>query len=198
VPLQTGYNGTLTAVAQGLVKSTVTPLKLTTDPGAPFNPNAPATTDRTGKVETVVPPGTKVAQFSTFASDYPAGTDVDIYLYRVNGSGLTPVAQSAGSTPGENITLNDPAEGTYELYVDLFAAPSASLPLTVNPNTWVLAPTPAGNFTASPASQSVTSGGKPTVTLNWSGLTTPGHWLGRVEYGDGTNVIGSTLVNVNS
>jgi hypothetical protein len=37
-------------------------------------------------VDTVVPAGTKVAQFGTFALNYPDGTDVDIYLYRVNGS----------------------------------------------------------------------------------------------------------------
>jgi subtilisin family serine protease len=199
VSLQTGYNGTLTATAQGLVNSTITPLSLTGVPNSNFNPNAPATSARTGRVDTVVAPGTKVAKFSTFASDYPAGTDVDIYLYRVNGANLVPVATSAGSTPGENITLTDPAAGTYALFVDLFATPgNGTETLTVKPNTWVLPPTNAGNFTASPASQSVVSGGTPSVTLNWTGLSAGGHWLGRVEYGDGTNVIGSTLVSVDS
>jgi hypothetical protein len=36
------------------------------------------------------------------------------------------------------------------------------------------------------------------VTLNWTGLSAGGRWLGRVEYGDGTNVIGSTLVSITS
>jgi subtilisin family serine protease len=197
--LHTGYNGTLTATAQGLVNSTVTPLSLTGDPRGNFNPNAPTTSGRTGRVDTVVPAGTKVAQFATFASDYPDGTDVDIYLYRVNGSGLVPVATSAGSTASENITLNDPATGTYALFVDLFATPgNGTQTLTVKPNTWVLPPTNAGNFSATPASQPVTSGGSPTVTLNWTGLSAGGRWLGRVEYGGGTNVIGSTLVSITS
>jgi hypothetical protein len=150
-------------------------------------------------VDTVVPAGTKVAQFGTFALNYPDGTDVDIYLYRVNGSSLVPVATSAGSTASENITLNNPAAGTYALFVDLFATPgNGTQTWTVKPNTWVLPPTNAGNFGATPASQSVTSGGSPTVTLNWTGLSAGGRWLGRVEYGDGTNVIGSTLVSITS
>ena len=199
VSLKTGYNGTLTATAQGLVKSTVTSLSLTGDPSGTFNQSAPAVSGRTGRVDTVVPAGTKVAQFATFASDYPAGTDVDIYLYRVTTSGLVEVALSAGGTASENITLSNPTAGTYALFVDLFATPGGGTQtLTVLPNTWVLAPTNDGNFTATPASQSVVSGGTSTVTLNWTGLTPGGHWLGRVEYGDGTNVIGSTLVSVDS
>lgn len=199
VALQTGYNGTLTAAAQGLVNSTVTPLSLTVDPNVKFDPNAPATSDRTGRVDTVVPAGTKVAQFATFGSDYPAGTDVDIFLYRVSGSNLSLVGQSSGGTASENITLTNPTAATYALFVDLFATPGGgTAPLTVLPNTWVLPPTNAGNFTASPASQSVVSTGTPSVTLSWSGLAAGGHWLGRVEYGDGTNVIGSTLVRVDS
>ena len=199
VSLQTGYDGTLTATAQGLVESTVTPTSLTADPTGSFNPGAPATSARTGRVDTTVPAGTKVAQFATFASDYPAGTDVDLYLYRVNGGSLVQVGQSSGGTASENITLTNPTAGTYALFVDLFAAPgSPNGTLTVMPNAWVLPPTNAGNFTATPASQSVTSGGQYTVQLDWTGLAANGRWLGRVEYGDGTNVIGSTLVSVNS
>jgi hypothetical protein len=197
--LQAGYNGTLTATAQGLVNSTVTPLSLTGVPDGGFNPNAPAVSARTGRVDTVVPAGTKVAQFATFASDYPDGTDVDIYLYQVTGGGLVPVATSAGGTASENITLTDPTAATYALFVDLFATPgNGTETLTVKPNAWVLPPTDAGNFTATPASQPVVSGGTANVTLNWTGLSAGGHWLGRVEYGDGTNVIGSTLVSVDS
>lgn len=197
--MQTGYTGTLTAAAQGLVKGAETDLALTTaGGGSGFNPSAPAVGPHTGRVDTTVPAGTKVAQFSTFESDYPAGTDVDLYLYRVNGTSLVQVGQSAGSTPGENITLTDPTPATYALYVDLFASPTGSPGVTVKPNTWVLPPANAGNFTATPASQTVTSGGKPTVTLNWTGLDSNAHYLGRVEYGDGTNAIGSTLVNVSS
>jgi hypothetical protein len=68
----------------------------------------------------------------------------------------------------------------------------------VKPNTYVLGSTPAGNLTAEPASQAVTSGQPATVTANWSGLAAATRYLGALQYSDGTSTIGRTLVSVTS
>ncbi len=65
------------------------------------------------------------------------------------------------------------------------------------PNVFLVPNTDAGNLTATPTSQSVTLGNPASVTLNWSGLAS-GRWLGIVNYNDGTNAIGSTLVSVDN
>jgi hypothetical protein len=69
--------------------------------------------------------------------------------------------------------------------------------VTAMPNTFVVPNAAPGNLTATPTSQSVTLGTPTTVNLNWSGLAS-GRWLGNVNYSDGTNTIGSTLVSITS
>jgi hypothetical protein len=105
------------------------------------------------------------------------------------------VGQSAGGTAEEIVTLTDPEPGSYEMYVDLFAAPTGTT-LTVEPNTWVVGSGPAGNLTATPASQSVSTGRAATVTIAWSGLTPAVRYLGQVRYGNGTDDIGRTIVMI--
>jgi subtilisin family serine protease len=192
--LAAGYTGTLTTSVQGLAQSSVSSIPLVVDGTAPFNPNAPATSDATGRVDVTIPAGTVVARFATFADDYPAGTDVDIYLYAVNGGGLTLVGVSADSSASELVTLANPS-GDYALFVNDFASTTGST--TVMPNVFVVPSSDAGNLTATPASQPVTLGSSAMVTLSWSGLAT-GRYLGVVNYSDGTNAIGSTLVSIDN
>jgi subtilisin family serine protease len=203
VSLVAGYTGTLNTTVQGLVQSTVTSVPLVQDGAHPFNPNAPATSDATTRVETTVPAGTPLVRFATFAGDYPAGTDVDIFVYRLSGPGGTPVAHigdSAGGSASESVTFKPLAAGaTYATYVNVFAAPGGTdgSPLTVKPNSFVVPNSNAGNLTVTPASQSVTLGNPANVTLNWSSLAS-GRYLGSVNYDDGTSAIGSTLVSIDN
>jgi hypothetical protein len=192
-----GYNGTLNTSVQGLVKSSETDTPLVQDDANPFNRAAPATSDATTEVDVTIPAGTPLARFATFGEDYPAGSDVDIYLYKNVGGVLTQVGQSSGSTATESITLRNPS-GDYALFVNVFAAPGGNgAALTVKPNVFVVPNSDSGNLTALPTSQSVTLGNPATVTLNWSGLAS-GRYLGLVNYDDGTNAIGSTLVSIDN
>lgn len=195
ITLKSGYTGTLKSTASGLVAETVSPLSLTADPTKPFDPANPAATGRTGRVDITVPAGTKLARFATFASDYAPQTDLDMYVYAVDSAGnLTQVGQSAGGTADESVTLTDP--GTYAVFVDLFNNPNTG-PLAVKLHSWAVPPSAAGNFTATPASQAVTLGKPATVTAAWTGLTAGTRYLGLVEYSDGTNPLGATVVAVN-
>ena len=65
------------------------------------------------------------------------------------------------------------------------------------PNVFLVPNSAAGNLSATPTSQPVTLGNPATVTLNWSGLAA-GRWLGVVNYSDGTNNIGLTMVSVDN
>jgi hypothetical protein len=198
VPLTAGYNGTLNTTVQGLAQSTVTSLPLVQDSAHPFDTNNPATSDATGRVDTVIPAGTTVARFSTFADDYPPGTDVDIFVYRVSGSSLLLRGTSAGSTASETVTIRGPLVGaTYVMFVNVFDAGGNGNPLTVKPNVFLVPSSDSGNLAVTPASQSVTLGNSAEVTLNWSGLAS-GRWLGILNYSDGTTAIGSTFVSITS
>ena len=200
--LVAGYTGTLNTSVQGLAQSTVTSIPLVQDGSHGFDPNNPAASDATGRVDVTVPAGTPLVRFATFAGDYPAGTDVDVFVYRTSSLGGSAVAfsgQSAGASASESVTFVPRQTGaTYAMFVNVFAAPGGDgSPLTVMPNVFQVPNSNAGNLTVTPASQSVTLGNPASVTLNWSGLAS-GRYLGIVNYNDGTNAIGSTLVAVDN
>jgi subtilisin family serine protease len=199
VALAAGYTGTLNTSVQGLAQSSVTSVPLVQDDAHPFNNAAPATSDATTRVDTAVPAGTPLVRFATFAGDYPAGTDVDVFVYRVSGTSLLFVGQSAGGSASESVTFVPRQAGaTYAMFVNVFAAPGGNLsPLTVMPNVFVVPNSNAGNLTVTPASQPVTLGNAANVTLNWSGLAS-GRYLGIVNYNDGANPIGSTRVSIDN
>jgi subtilisin family serine protease len=195
--LATGYTGTLSTSVQGLAQSTVN--SATLNDTTPFNSNAPAMSGSTERVDTTIPAGTALARFATYADDYPAGTDVDVFVYKVVGSGLQVVGASAGGTATETVTLRNPVVGaTYAMFVNAFDVPGATgATIDAMPNVFLVPNSDTGNLTATPTSQSVTLGHAATVTLNWSGLAA-GRYLGIVNFSDGTSTIGSTLVSVDN
>ncbi|SNT61109.1 PA domain-containing protein [Asanoa hainanensis] len=169
-----GYAGTLTAAGNGLQAATVDQWTLAVN--------------QTATVTATVPAGTKLARFATFDADYPAGTDIDITVFRQNANGtLTQVGQSAGGTSEESVTVTE--AGTYVAAVVLFAAAG---PVDVKHHRWAVPAGNAGNLTVTPASQQVTLAGAATVTAAWSGLTPGQRYLGVLEYTDGTTTVGST------
>lgn len=194
--VSTGYAGTLTTSVAGLVSGTEHDFNLVTDV-AGFDPNHPATSAGVGSFEAVVPDDALIARFATYAADYPAGTDLDVWVYQKQSNGTLALYDfSAGSTAEESVTLSDP--GDYVIFVDAFALPAD--PTVVKAFDYLVSGStgPAGNFTATPASQSATLAGSATVTLGWTGLTAGKHYLGAVFYGDGTNTVGTTLVQIDA
>jgi subtilisin family serine protease len=193
-----GYTGTLNTTVAGLLPATVNSFNLDTT-GPDFTSSNPMEGPQVGKATVVIPAGTTVARFATFDADYPANTDVDIFVYRLTGA--TPprvlVASSAGGTAEEVVTLNNPLAATYEVYVDLFDVDPGTT-MTVDLNHWLLSPGAAGNLTATPASQAVTTATAATITLNWTGLTAGVRYLGTLTYSDGSSDIGRTVVGVHA
>ncbi|WP_323742772.1 S8 family peptidase [Nocardioides islandensis] len=178
ITVQPGYTGTLTASVSGLVPATV------------------STTAETAKgtkavVPITIPAGTTYARFATYDADYPAGTDIDLL---VKNSAGTTVGSSGGATAEESVNLINPAAGNYTVEVTYFAGSTATLAMKLN--SFLLGSADAGNMTATPASQAVTLGTPATVTAAWSGLAANTRYLGAVNFGDGTNPLGRTIVNV--
>jgi subtilisin family serine protease len=188
--LRTGYTGTLAAKPFGLVASAVTTKHLV-GVDQNFNPTKPAESAAVGKATVTVPAGSKAARFATFDSDYPAGTDLDLFVYKDG----TLVGVSAGTTAEERVTLAAP--GTYDVFVVQFATVGTN-EQDVRVHAFVVPPAAAGNLTTTPASQPAGTGASVSVTAAWSGLAPGRHYLGVIEYGDGTAAFGATIVSVNA
>jgi len=186
IPVTPGFTGTLTASLSGLVPAQVSTVDLRQE-GEGFDPGAPAESPRTKKFSVEVPEGTKHVRFATYDADYPEGTDLDLFVYREGEL----VGYAAAGTSQEIVDLPAPTAGTYDVYVDLFSGD----PVKARLHSFVVPPRPVGNATVDPASQATTIGTPTAVTVTWSGLQA-GRWLGQVDFSDGGEGAGSTLVSV--
>jgi subtilisin family serine protease len=192
LPLTAGYSGTLQTSAIGLTAAATEQAALKNPGGVSFPTGSPAANEHVAKFTVSVPEGTKYARFSTFDADYPAGTDLDVFVYKAGTTTL--MGSSTGGSAEEEVNLPAPAGGSYDVYVDLYAGASEQ---TVKLNHWELA-TSAGNLTATPASQAVQVAGQVSVTATWTGLTAGTRYLGQLTYTDGADGSGSTVVRVDS
>ncbi|WP_322975135.1 S8 family serine peptidase [Peterkaempfera bronchialis] len=194
---QAGYAGTMNAKVRGLKAADVTTYALKNANGGGFTSSRPAASDQVAAQTVTVPAGTKALRLATFASDYPADTDVDLYLYKQSATGaLTLTATSANDGSDEAIQVSDPSAGDWVLFAHLYSAPSTGGAAKVAVNSWVLGDGSAIGTTLSPATAKVKIGGTASFTLAWSGLATGKRYLGTVSYDDGSALLGSTTVQV--
>jgi hypothetical protein len=92
------------------------------------------------------------------------------------------------------VNLRRPAGGQVDVYVDLYAGANEQ---QVKLDHWELQKA-EGNLTVTPASQQVTVAAQATVTASWTGLTAGTRYLGQLQFTDGANGSGSTIVRVDS
>ena len=169
-----GYNGAFTAEARGLV------------PAVTFD--GAVNTGESVEYTVVVPAGSTYARFSLFDANVAPASDLDLRVYL----GTTPVGSSGGPTSAEEVSLLNPAAGTYTVYVDGYA--------TANPSSftlfsWVLDAAAAGNMTvAAPATATI--GGTGTISLSFSGLVPLTKYLGSVAYGGAAGLPNPTIVRI--
>lgn len=195
VPVKSGIAGTLQTSVAGLVPAAKRTTTLTSPSGAGFPTGSPAASAHTAKYAVTVPAGTTLARFATFDADLPKGTDLDMFVYTAGTTSL--VGSSTGSTAQEQVDLTNPAAGSYDVYVDLFALASGVTQQEVNEFDWQVGTTSNGNLTASPASKVTTVGQEFSQTASWSGLTAGTRYLGTLSYGDGTSTFARTVVRIN-
>jgi subtilisin family serine protease len=184
-----GYAGTLGSTVAGLTAAAEQDASVSGATGGSFDTSKPAAGPHTAHFTVNVSAGTNLARFATFASDFAAGDDVDLFVYSAGKL----VGASAGGTADEQVDLATPKAGTYDVYVDAYALTNGSA--TVRQFTWNLGSTNEGNLTVA-APSSVTLAGAVPVTASWSGLTAGQRYLGSITWNDGTNDVAQTLVRV--
>jgi len=105
------------------------------------------------------------------------------------------VGSSGGGSSEESVTLTGAdLGGTYVVTLDYFAGASDTIDIKLN--SFAVGSSATGNLTATPATQSVTTGVPVLVTLNWTGLTPGVRHLGTVTWSDGSATVGRTPVSV--
>jgi hypothetical protein len=191
IVVKPGYNGVLTAKPFGLAESAVTTRHLV-GTNQNFSTGAPAAGPAVMKTTVTVPAGTKFGRIATIGSQYPSGTDLDLFVYNAGTNVLR--ASSAGATADE--VVNGVPAGTFDVYVVQFATAVPGDEQDVHLHSFVVPGSGAASLGATPASQSVRIGANATVTAGWSGLTAGRFYLGVVDIGDGTTVLRQTLVTV--
>jgi hypothetical protein len=166
-----GFTGDLSSTVSGLVGVTPTPGSVATSTFDAENPVADAGTQ---KYTVTVPAGTRAARFSLDAGDDTA--DLDLYVY-VGGK---LVDLSASGSADEQVTMLDPAAGTYDVYVNGFSTPGGSTTYALA--NFVVDAASVGNAAVDPNPASVTQGQPTTLHATWTGLDPAKRWFGVINY----------------
>ncbi|HET7471953.1 MAG TPA: S8 family peptidase [Candidatus Limnocylindrales bacterium] len=172
-----GFTGQLDTAISGLVG--VTPIADSVVTGA-IDTTAPVADADTKHYTVVVPAGTRAVRFSLDSDDDTA--DLDLFIYRAG----TRVGTSASGAADEQVTLLDPAAGTYDVYVNGFTTPGGTT--SYHLANFVVAAADAGNASISPDPAAVTVGEPITLTGSWTGLDPAKRWFGVITYTGTTTV----------
>jgi Fibronectin type-III domain len=166
-----GFTGDLQSTVSGLVGVTPTAGSVTT---STFDPDNPTPDAGTKVYDVVVPAGTRAARFSLDSADNTA--DLDVYAYL--GGKL--VGASASGSADEEVTLLNPADGTYKIYVNGFSTPGGTTSYGLA--NFVVPAASAGNASVTPSPAAVTQGVETTLNANWTGLDPAKRYFGVINY----------------
>jgi hypothetical protein len=172
-----GFTGPLDTAISGLVG--VTPIADSVVSGA-IDTTTPVADADTKIYHVTVPAGTVAARFSLDSDDDTA--DLDLFVYR---SG-TRVGTSASGAADEQVTLRNPAAGTYDVVVNGFTTPGGST--SYHLANFVVDAADAGNASISPDPAAATAGVPLTLTGSWTGLDPAKRWFGVITYDGATDV----------
>jgi len=186
---RSGFTGTLSFSARGLAPAATATGSVADDPTNTFAVDGAGVSAHT----VTVPADTTYARFSLFDANVGPGTghDLDLYVYK----GDTLIDSSETVTSREEVNLVDPPAGDYTVYVHGWQTAGG---VTANYTlfSWSLGASGAGTYLTLPAPRAVTAGTNTTVAVSWSGLATANKYLGILDYSDGTNAVGSTVLRI--
>ena len=183
-----GYDGAFGVAARGLVASTVTAGTVADDP---TDSTCSLTSPNAQKVNVVVPAGATYARFSLFDADVNPGSDIDLCVF--NAGGIS-VGSSGSGTSAEEVSVSNPAAGTYTVVVQGWGVVGSS-PFKLH--AWTLGSADAGNMTVTAPAAAVT-GQAGTITVSTSGLIAGTKYLGSVVYSGSAGLPSPTIVRVNT
>jgi hypothetical protein len=186
-----GYSGTYAAAAHGLIEGTKTPGNVVDDPAN--NINVALSTGVGITVHVIpVPEGTARARFSLF-DDYTDGDDdLDLYVFRPNGSFD---GASGSATSAERIDVANPAAGNWFVVVHGWQTDGPDANYTLF--SWSVPATPDdGSLVIESAPTAATLGQTGQITVSWSGLAVDNKYLGAVSHTGPGGLISYTFVGV--
>jgi len=193
IPVTFGYTGPYQAGAHGPVPPTLVTGTVAQDPDQTFDPSDPIGT-------TAVPITVSGSAFLRLALDTAdltppdPNTDIDLYLFDEAGDFID---QSAASGTAELIEVPLPEDGTYTLYVHGWAVPGGSAGFSLR--SWSVPIQPGtGALQITSAPTSVTIGQQATIVASWSGLQPATEYLGAVSHSRGDELLGLTLVEIDT
>ncbi|QDO90097.1 S8 family serine peptidase [Ornithinimicrobium ciconiae] len=185
--ITTGFDGEVTTDIDGLIPSDVTDVVAVSD-----GPGGGQYVDD-GWLPFTVPEGTKTLRVSIFDEEItPGETDMDLFLV---GPSNTIIAESAVGGSDESVTLQDPAPGSYAVALDYWNG-AAGAEAVVPTHIWAVSDTDEGNLTVTPDTFPAAIGQSVDLTLDWTGLEADSRYLGAVNFSDGTDQVGKTLVSI--
>ena len=188
-----GYTGAYAAVPSGLTPATPTNATVGQDPDQTF---APSDVGNGATLHTFNLSNAAVFRVAIPPDVVAAGVDLDVYV--ANPSGAIVALSGLGGTD-EEVTIQDPANGAWKVYVHGWQ--------TVTPTTgytlfsWVVPSATGGSLVVNtpPTPTSATLGTTGTVQVSWTGAG--GTWnLGAVTHKEGAAgaTLGRTLVEVDN
>jgi subtilisin family serine protease len=186
-----GYTGDYDAASIGLVPATPEPDVVEQDPDQNFS-----RTDGFSNDHPISLTGAAVLRVALPAASTETNADLDIYLF--NPSGVQVASSTSGSGSDEMITIHNPVDGTWHLWVHGWQTIGADSPYTLYVFDLPASPEDAGSLVIDSEPPDATIGSTQTIDVSWTGATAGQWWLGAVTHKRGTTVMGRTLVNVDN
>ena len=185
-----GYAGPFEVAPWGLVAATKTPGTVVDDPANDINV-ALGTGVGITVHDVVVPAGTEYARFSLF-DDYTDGTDdLDLYVFDPD---LEFAGGSGSGTSEEEVSIDDPAAGTYTVIVHGWQTDGADTNYTLF--SWNVPAVDAGNMTVTSSAAAAVLGATATISVDWAALEAGTKYLGAVAYNGGA--LEQTVIRVDT
>jgi hypothetical protein len=184
------WTGDLTAKAALYTGEKATGTLTGTDQSAFWE--SPHTNEAVVKHRIHVPEGAAFTRVAVTSADHLPGSDIDLYAFDTAGNHV-------GRWPG--IRSDEHADlppGDYDVYVLQYGLPAGATSQQYTLWSWEVGQgTPAVTPTVAPATQKVTAGDRTEVTVTWGSAATRGErYVGVVEFGDGSTVVGRTALAV--
>lgn len=192
VDVSFGYTGDYSAAAHGLIAATVTSDNVLQDVDQTFSPSDVGSGGANAHVFTLSNAGVFRIAMPPEATEVSA--DLDIFVYDPSN---TLVAASTSGGTDELVSIDDPADGAWTVYVHGYSAPGGDSDYDLY--TWQIPNATGGTLQIDSAPASATIGTTGTVDYSWTGATLGQWWFGAISHhGNGGALLTRTLVEVDN
>ncbi|MGW0709440.1 S8 family serine peptidase [Streptomyces sp. NPDC002643] len=184
-----GFSGELTARARLFASQRTTGTLTGTDTS--YFWEDPHTGPAVAKTRLHVAEDAEFARVAITAADHLPGSDLDLYVVDSGGTIVSPDPTDFSDHHA------DLGPGDYDVYVVQYTLPENIDSQRFTLHTWIVSPDDPGTAgEVTPATQKVTGGDRPRVTVAWPGAVFGELYLGLVDFGDGTETVGRTTLFV--